>query len=134
MVDREQIRAVELFRDLTDDDLDVLAAGATERRLTRGDVLFREGDEPTELYVVLGGRIAMAKRSVDGRESVVALMEKGDLFGEMPLFDGMTRSTDGRALESSEVIVIPYAPCARCTATSRSSCGGWSSCWRSGSG
>ncbi|MEL7157429.1 MAG: Crp/Fnr family transcriptional regulator [Actinomycetota bacterium] len=110
MVEREQIRAVELFRDLSDEDLDTLASDASTRKLARGDVLFREEDEPTELYVVQSGRIAMINRSIDGRESVVALMEKGDLFGEMPLFDGLARSTDGRALETSDVVVIPYAP------------------------
>ncbi|MFV0260429.1 MAG: Crp/Fnr family transcriptional regulator, partial [Acidimicrobiales bacterium] len=80
------------------------------RRLERGDVLFNEDDDPQELYVVVSGRIAMVNRSIDGRESVVALMERGDLFGEMPLFDGENRSTDARALESSEVVVIPYYP------------------------
>lgn len=110
MVEPEQIKAVELFRDLDDDSIQELASVGACRKLARGDVLFREHDDPTELYVVLSGRIAMVNRSVDGRESVVALMEKGDLFGEMPLFDGLARSTDGRALESSEVIVIPYDP------------------------
>ena len=37
----------------------------------------------------MSGRIAIANKSIDGRESVVALMERGDLFGEMPLFDGL---------------------------------------------
>lgn len=110
MVEPEQIKVVELFRDLDDGILSELAAASTCRNLARGDILFRELDDPTELFVVVSGRIAMVNRSVDGRESVVALMEKGDLFGEMPLFDGLARSTDGRALESSEVIAIPYAP------------------------
>ena len=59
---------------------------------------------------MLSGRIALANRSIDGRESVVALMEHGDVFGEMPLFDGLGRSTAARALEPSEVIAIPYTP------------------------
>ena len=50
----------------------------------------------------------METRSVDGRESVIALMEVGDLFGELPLFDGQDRSADARALESSEVLEIHY--------------------------
>lgn len=110
MVDIEQLSSVELFTDLDDASLRDLATEATVVRLARGDILFTENDEPTELYVVTAGRIAMVNRSIDGRESVVALMEPGDLFGEMPLFDGLNRSTDGRALESSEVIAIPYAP------------------------
>lgn len=101
---------VELFRDLDDATLQGLASSSNLRKLARGDVLFREGDEPTELYVVTSGRIAMVNRSADGRESVVALMETGDLFGEMPLFDGQNRSTDGRALEASELVAMPYLP------------------------
>jgi len=110
MVGIEQLRSVELFQDLEDGDLSDLAAVSELRPLQRGDVLFTENDEPDELFVVVSGRLAMVNRSIDGRESVVALMERGDLFGEMPLFDGQTRSTDGRALEQSEVIVIPYGP------------------------
>ena len=110
MVGIEQLRSVELFQDLDDDGLSELAQASERRPLQRGDVLFTENDEPNELFVVVSGRLAMVNRSIDGRESVVALMEQGDLFGEMPLFDGQTRSTDGRALEPSEVIVIPYGP------------------------
>lgn len=110
MVGIEQLRSVELFQDLDDVGLAELAAASELRPLQRGDVLFTENDEPNELFVVVSGRLAMVNRSIDGRESVVALMENGDLFGEMPLFDGQTRSTDGRALEPSEVIVIPYGP------------------------
>ncbi len=110
MVGIEQLRSVELFQDLDDVGLTELAAASEQRPLQRGDVLFTENDEPNELFVVVSGRLAMVNRSIDGRESVVALMENGDLFGEMPLFDGQTRSTDGRALEPSEVIIIPYGP------------------------
>jgi len=55
-------------------------------------------------------RTLIIRDSTDGRESVVALMEAGDVFGEMPLFDGLGRSTEARALEPSEVVAIPYAP------------------------
>lgn len=106
----EVLRSVELFRDLDDDALNELAKHTERRRLARGDVLFQEDAEPNELFVVISGRVAMLNRSIDGRESVVALMEKGDLFGEMPMFDGLPRSTDARALESSEVLAIPYEP------------------------
>jgi CRP-like cAMP-binding protein len=87
-----------------------LASLGRRRRLVRGDVLFAEGDEPQELFVVIDGRIAIANRSPDGRESVVALMESGDLFGEMAMLDGQPRSAEARALEPSIVLAIPYAP------------------------
>jgi CRP/FNR family transcriptional regulator, cyclic AMP receptor protein len=79
------------------------------RDLKRNDVLFREGEEASQLFVVERGRVAIANRSEDGRESLVALMEAGDLFGEMGLFDGI-RSADARALETSTVVAVPYIP------------------------
>jgi CRP/FNR family transcriptional regulator, cyclic AMP receptor protein len=100
---------VELFLDFTEDDRAALAEAAETRALRRGDVLFTEGSEPAELFVVLRGRIAIVNRSVDGRESVVALMQPGEAFGEMGLFLGEGRSAEARALEPSDVAAVPYA-------------------------
>lgn len=110
MVDNELLADVELFRALSPEAFDQIAAGATPRSLRRGDVLFAEGDSSSELFVVERGRIAIANRSVDGRESVVALMEAGDIFGEMGLFDGVGRSAHARALEASRVYAVAYEP------------------------
>ncbi len=110
MPDQDLLRAVELFDELEPAEIATIAEASAIRILNRGDVLFTEGDEPDELFVVVSGRVAMANRSVDGRESVLALMERGDLFGEMPLFDRLPRSAEARALEPSEVIAIPYEP------------------------
>ena len=113
MVEVELLRRIGYFEDLDAASLDEIAAVANERRLERGDVLFSEGDEPDELFVVTSGRIAVATRSVDGRESMLAMLEDGEVVGEMPLFDGLDRSADARALEPSTVIAIPYAPLRR---------------------
>ena len=110
MGDPTDLRSVELFAGFTEDEAARLAASAERRSLQRGDVLFAEGADPNHLFVVITGRIAIANKSIDGRESVVALMERGDLFGEMSLFDGLGRSAEARALERSEVLTLPYDP------------------------
>jgi CRP/FNR family transcriptional regulator, cyclic AMP receptor protein len=110
MVDTTRLAEVELFGTLTPDALQEVARTAATRSLRRGDVLFREGDQADELFVVERGRIAISNRSPDGRESLLALMEPGDLFGEMPLFDAEGRSAEARALEASKVIAVPYRP------------------------
>ncbi len=110
MVDVSLLAHADLFNDLGSDALARIAGAGTVRELRRGDLLFAEGDEPDQLFVVISGRIAIANRSFDGRESVLALMERGDLFGEMGLFDGLGRSAEARALEPSEVVAIPYDP------------------------
>jgi CRP-like cAMP-binding protein len=110
VVDRELIRGTELFAELDEEALDRVVEAVVERDLRRGDVIFSERAPAEHLYVVEDGRIAMASRSDDGRESVFALMERGDLFGEMSLLDGLGRSAEARALESSQVMEVPYAP------------------------
>ncbi len=110
MLDPDLLRATGLFSDIDEEGITFIAQEAALRRLRRGDVIFREGERPDQLYVVLEGRIAIVNRSSDGRESVISLMEHGDLFGEMGLLDGMGRSADARALETSRVASIPYEP------------------------
>ncbi|HYZ98759.1 MAG TPA: Crp/Fnr family transcriptional regulator [Acidimicrobiales bacterium] len=106
----ELLADVDLFADLTPGELEQLAAAGAIEDLRRGDVLFHENDAPDKMYVVTSGRIAIAKRSIDGRESVVALMERGDLFGDMAFFEGLGRSAEARALEPSQVLAIPFGP------------------------
>jgi len=110
MSPEELLANTDFFDDLPAADLERLVAVARRLDLLRGDNLFREGDDPDHLFVVVSGRIAIANRSADGRESVVALMEEGDLFGEMGLLDQLPRSADARALEHSTVLSIPYEP------------------------
>jgi CRP/FNR family transcriptional regulator, cyclic AMP receptor protein len=98
----------ELLAALGADALSALADASRELSLNRGEVLFDQDDPGRELYMVASGRIAIAKRSADGRSSVVALMEEEDLFGEMSLFDGQGRSAEARALEPSRLIGVPY--------------------------
>lgn len=108
MDDTSVLTGSELFSALGAEALARVATGASTTRLERNDTLFNEGDEAREMFVLLSGRIAVAKRSTDGRESLVALMEAGDLFGEVSLFDDQARPTSARALERSEVVRVPF--------------------------
>jgi CRP/FNR family transcriptional regulator, cyclic AMP receptor protein len=108
--DAEILARAGLFRAMSPEMVEGLAEGATHRRLVRNDVLFSEDDPAKELYVVIEGRIAIGKRGPDGRRSVVGVLERGDLFGEMPLFDERGRSLDALALESTELLAVPYPP------------------------
>ena len=93
------------------DVLALIAASGETKNLQRGDVLFSEGDAPESMYIVLSGRIAIAigNQPIDGRESVLALMERGDLFGELALLDNGKRSAMARAIEPSSLLQIPYS-------------------------
>ena len=108
----EQVLAeTEFFAEAPLELLAPIAAAGKVRDLVRGDVLFEAGDEPDSIYVVLSGRIAIAigNRPFDHRESVIALMDEGDLFGDMGMLDKSPRSAGARSLEASSVLEIPYS-------------------------
>lgn len=100
------------FADTPPEVLSAISTQAQVCNLQRGDVLFNEGDVPDALFVVLGGRIAIAvgNKPLDSRESMLALMETGDLFGELGMLDSGLRSAMARAIEPSSVLRIAYAP------------------------
>ncbi|MFV1991179.1 MAG: Crp/Fnr family transcriptional regulator [Acidimicrobiales bacterium] len=113
MSNLELLQNVQLFDGFSDEEFEQLSAALEIQTMHRNDSLFAEGDSPSELYVVVTGRIAITRGFIDGKESVFALMEPGDLFGDMGLFDGLGRSADARALESSQILVLSYEPLKR---------------------
>jgi CRP/FNR family transcriptional regulator, cyclic AMP receptor protein len=88
------LRQAPLFSGLDDEAADALQASLIECRLRRSEVLFREGDEGHQLYVVTDGKVKMGRTSTDGRENLLALLGPGQMFGELSLFDpGPRQST-----------------------------------------
>jgi len=105
---RRLLDTTELFANLPTDVIDRLTARTETRTLERGDLLFAQGDPSTELFVVVEGNVAIATKSTDGRESLVAVMEAGGLFGELGLFDDGPRSADARALTPATVVALGF--------------------------
>ncbi|MEX2627933.1 MAG: Crp/Fnr family transcriptional regulator, partial [Ilumatobacteraceae bacterium] len=112
MADYTQFLAdTDFFADAPTELLAPIAASGVERHLIRGDLLYNEGEPPDSIHMVLRGRLAIAiANPIDRRESVVALMEVGDLFGELGMLDGGPRSALARAIEPTVVLEIPYEP------------------------
>ena len=57
----------------------------------KGHVLFNEGDEGEDMYIIQSGRVAI-KKNVPHGETILAMLEKGDFFGEMAILERMPRS------------------------------------------
>ena len=108
MSDRRLLNSTELFASLPEAMVEHLRTKARDRNLAKGELLFSQGDESSDLYVVMDGRIAISTRSTDGRESMVAVLENGGLFGEMGLFDGGPRSAEARALIDTSLLEIAF--------------------------
>lgn len=96
-----------LFREqkLSSLEINFLATLSKEQRLAPGEVLFREGDAGESLYVVLDGQVRISKNLPGAGEEALAIMSRGDYFGEMALIDKKPRSADALAHDQGAVVL-----------------------------
>ena len=83
MIPRQVLRDIDLFRDLGDAHLDLLASTARPWKLLRGEPVFREGEGTDRLYAVLSGVVEVGKSGRDGRFVRLARLERGEVFGAL---------------------------------------------------
>jgi CRP-like cAMP-binding protein len=75
------------------------------KHFPKGSVLFLEGDEGEEMYIIRSGKVAIKKRVPHG-EVTLAVLEKGDFFGEMAILERMPRSAAAEMVEDGNLVVI----------------------------
>jgi CRP/FNR family transcriptional regulator, cyclic AMP receptor protein len=78
------------------------------KELSKGEVLFREGDASDALYVIKKGRISVTKAKGSG-EIELAELKPGEMIGEMAFFDNKPRSAGAKAKSEATVIVLPFS-------------------------
>ena len=102
----EFLQNVRLFREVDRPALLALTARLHERRLRRGQVLFREGDQGEEMFLVRDGSILVSKAVTGKVEQVLARFGPGDFFGEMSLFDRSPRSATIQAESEATLLAL----------------------------
>ena len=107
-MDIDVLRRAPLFASLDDQAFAALTEELTEVDLSRGSTLFHEGDPGDQLYFIISGKIKLGRTAPDGRESLVAIMGPGELFGEMALFDPSPRSTSATAVSETRLAGLKH--------------------------
>jgi CRP/FNR family transcriptional regulator, cyclic AMP receptor protein len=100
------LRTVRLFKELTEPHLLSLAPRLRERRLKKGEVLFREGDLGQEMFFIRSGSVIISKPVTGRVEQVLARIGPGEFFGEMSLFDRAPRSATAQADAETELLCL----------------------------
>lgn len=103
---KEFLRRTPIFAALSDAELGELAALAVERRLRRNTVVFHENDPASAFYMVKSGKVKIYKVSRDGREQVLAILGDGQIFGDVPTFDGGPYPATAATMEDSQIYLI----------------------------
>ncbi len=93
-----------LFQLLDNDELQKLLPFFSEKRFGKGVIIFSENDEGDSMYIIKTGIVRITKK---GKE--IALLNSGDFFGEIALFEYVRRTATASAVEEVELLEIKRA-------------------------
>lgn len=95
-----------LFLALDPEGAAALRASLMERSVTKGEIIFQEGEPGDRMYVILEGKVKLGQSSNDGRESLLAILGPGEMFGELSLFDPGQRASTATALTDAVILAL----------------------------
>lgn len=103
----ELLARVPLFSELSRPELERISQVAVPRSFPRDTRVFHEGDRGDACYIVRRGACRVTREHSDGRAITLANLGPGDIFGELAMLDGETRSASVEALEDTELVALP---------------------------
>ncbi|MFZ1414727.1 MAG: Crp/Fnr family transcriptional regulator [Defluviicoccus sp.] len=95
-----------LLKYLAPAELDQLARMAVTRLCKTNEAVFLKGDPGSSMMAVVHGRVRICSYSSEGREVVLNVINPGEVFGEIALIDGGSRTADAFAMDATELVVL----------------------------
>jgi CRP-like cAMP-binding protein len=101
------LKQCKLFEDLTPSQAARLERCALMRTFKRRALVYAPTEPGQSVLVLARGRIKIKDVTPDGKETILAFIEEGEVFGELALLDGQPRSEYAEAVEESRVLMVP---------------------------
>jgi CRP-like cAMP-binding protein len=96
-----------LFEQLSADDLKNVEARSKSRTFARGTPIYLPLDETNSVFLLASGRVKICHLTPDGKQSILAFIEPGELFGELALLEVGPRDEYAESAEKSTIVLIP---------------------------
>jgi small-conductance mechanosensitive channel/CRP-like cAMP-binding protein len=104
-----ELRGVDFLRELSDEELHILAGAVRVRQFGAGEALMRQGDAGDTFYIIRHGVVDVTTNGSDGRQVHIAELTRPAFFGEMALMTGEPRNATIRARSDVEVLEMNRA-------------------------
>ena len=100
------LKKIELFSDLTSEELYLLVDNMTFEVFKQNSFLFQENSSRNKLFIITSGEVELFKTTPFGEEKRLSFFSQYDFLGEGSLMDDSPHSTSARALQKTEVLSI----------------------------
>ena len=101
------LKQCDLFGELTPQQTERLNAAARVRSFKRHDLIYAPAQPGQSVLIVAVGRVKIKDVTPDGKETILAFLEEGEIFGELALLDGQPRQEYAEAVVDSQVLSLP---------------------------
>ncbi len=101
------LKACDLFERLSDAEAERLNRSALVRRFKKKSVIYVPAEAGQTVLVLATGRVKIYDLTLEGRETILAFVEQGELFGELASLNGQLRREFAEAAEDCQVLAIP---------------------------
>lgn len=101
------LKQCELFRRMTPAEAARIEPRCRSRAFKRGEPVYLPAEAADSALVVATGRVKVGAMTADGKQSILAFVEPGELFGELSALDGSPREEFAEASERSTIILLP---------------------------
>jgi CRP-like cAMP-binding protein len=102
----ELLRSSTLYRNLSAEDQQRLAAVSLAKSYEKGETIFAEGDPPGFLVTIASGRVKVVKTIAPGREIILEIFGPGDPVGAVVAYEGKPYPASAVAIEHAECILV----------------------------
>lgn len=104
---RKQLKKINFLSYLPSVDVDALASQTKLFEFDEGDTIFKQGEKPGALYLILEGRVAVKyKKGIFKKADLLEELGAGHFFGEMALIDGSRRTASVKTLKTTKLFVV----------------------------
>lgn len=101
------LKNCDLFRRLTQEQVEQVESRSRAREFQRGEVIYLPSDASNSIVLLTSGRVKIYHLTADGKEAVIGLIDPGELFGELAVFENGPREEFAETMEKSTAVLIP---------------------------
>jgi CRP/FNR family transcriptional regulator len=97
-----------VFQNLDPDELELLCENSYAKLYEKDEVIFFENDSVKKLYFLINGKVKLSMLSAEGKEKVLTILQEGDIFGELSLFDEDPHPLTAEVMDDARLLIIPW--------------------------
>lgn len=97
-----------VFQNLDPEELEMLCENSYAKLYEKDEVIFFENDSVKKLYFLVKGKVKLSMLSAAGKEKVLTILQEGDIFGELSLFDEDPHPLTAEVMSDARLLIIPW--------------------------